>query len=49
VSGRPSRPEEQPPRKRGGRLAWLTGTIPGMIALGFLVVCLIAAIAALAL
>ena len=38
MSGRASRPEEEPPRRQGGRLAWLVGTVPGAVALGFIAV-----------
>lgn len=37
-TGRPSRPDEEPPRRRGGRLAPLVGTVPGLIALAFVVI-----------
>jgi hypothetical protein len=38
MSPRTSRPEEEPPREQGGRLAWLAGTVPGLVAVGFAVI-----------
>jgi hypothetical protein len=38
--GRPSRPQEEPPRERGGRLAWLVGVLPATVALVFLAIVL---------
>ena len=35
---RESRPGEEPPRERGGRLGWLVGTVPGLVALAFAVI-----------
>lgn len=35
MTGRPSRPPEEPPRRQGGRFAWLVGTVPGAIAIVF--------------
>lgn len=41
MSGRPSRPEEEPPRRQGGRGAWLGGIVTGVIALAFLAIVLV--------
>jgi hypothetical protein len=38
VTGRPSRPGEDPPRERGGRFAWLIGVVPAAVALAFLAI-----------
>lgn len=38
MSGRASQPEEEPPRRQGGRLGWLAGTVPGLVALAFVVI-----------
>lgn len=38
--GRPSRPDEEPPRRRGGRFARVVGTAPGVITLALLLVAL---------
>lgn len=45
MAGRASRPEEEPPRRQGGRLGWLVGTVPGLAGLAFAVVVIVAAIA----
>jgi hypothetical protein len=39
--GRPSRPDEDPPRRRGGRFAWLVGTVPGIVAVAFVVIAVV--------
>ena len=41
MSGRSSTPEDEPPRRHGGRGAWLVGTIPGVIALAFIAIVVI--------
>jgi hypothetical protein len=41
MSGRRSLPDEQPPRRRGGRLGWLVGTLPGLAGLAFLVITIV--------
>jgi hypothetical protein len=38
VTGRPSRPKEEPPRRWGGRFAWLVGVVPGAVAVAFLAI-----------
>jgi hypothetical protein len=45
MAGRSSRPEEQPPRRQGGRLAWLVGSVPGLVALAFVVIVLVVVVA----
>jgi hypothetical protein len=39
--GRPSRPDEEPPRRRGGRFAWLVGTVPGIAAVAFIAITIV--------
>jgi hypothetical protein len=38
MAGRPSTPDEQPPRRRGGRAAWLVGTVPGLVGVAFVLI-----------
>lgn len=40
--GRPSRPDEEPPRRRGGRFAWVVGTVPDVVAVAFAVIVVVA-------
>lgn len=41
MAGRPSTPEDEPPRRQGGRLASLIGTLPGLVALAFVVIVIV--------
>ena len=36
--GRPSRPEEEPPREQARTASWLFGTTAGLVAVAFLVI-----------
>jgi hypothetical protein len=36
--GRPSRPEEEPPREQARGLSWLFGTAAGLVGVAFLVI-----------
>jgi hypothetical protein len=45
---RSSRPDEQPPRRRGGRMGWLVGSVPALIAIAFVAIAIIVAIIVLA-
>jgi hypothetical protein len=40
-AGRPNVPDDEPPRERGGPLAWVAGTIPGLVAVGFTVIVIV--------
>lgn len=45
---RPSRPSEQPPRRRGGPFGWLVGAVPAVVAVAFVVIAIAIAVIVLA-
>ena len=45
MEGRRSTPEEEAPRRQGGRLAWLVGTVPALAHAAFVVVAVVVLIA----
>ncbi len=42
--GRASRPDEEPPRRRGGRLAWLVGSVPAIVGVVLLAIAIVVAL-----
>jgi len=40
MEGRPSRPGEPPPRRRGGPFGWVVGAVPGLVGIAFVLIVL---------